>query len=192
MNNSISFASFFAFDGIPMTNRDTEKSESDPTQQSNRKKNRIKLDSNSLTQLWMKVEKEIMESQPQDSLRYREEFLSKRKVLRQGFPSPEILARWWQEAENEIKLAHPHDTFKTRYKLTEKYVLSRLRKYLEHQYKEPHPEEKQISAWYREELLRLREENPHKPLKERERIASTIVEEKIKQFRKTIRLDEFF
>ncbi|MFX1506101.1 MAG: hypothetical protein ACFFDC_08295 [Promethearchaeota archaeon] len=175
-----------------MTNSDTEKSESDPTNQSKQKKNRVKLDANALTQLWIKVEKEIRESQPTDSLENRKEFLKKRKVIRQGFPSPEILARWWQEAEDQIKLAHPHETFKIRKELTEKYVLSRLRKYLEHQYREPHPEERQISEWYREELLKLREDIPHKPLKERERMAATIVEEKIKQFRKTIRLDEFF
>jgi hypothetical protein len=175
-----------------MTNRDTEMSDSDPTNQSKQKKNRIKLDTNALTQLWIKVEKEIRKFQPNDSLETRKEFLRGRRVVRQGFPSPEILAKWWQEAENHINLAHPHETFKTRQELTEKYVLSRLRKYLEHQYKEPHPEERQISDWYREELLRLREDNPHKPLKEREKIAAAIVEEKIKHFKRTIRLDEFF
>lgn len=177
---------------MPMTNHETEKSESDPTNQLNQKKNRIKLDANALTQLWIKVKKEIKESQSNSSLSTKEEFLEKRKVIRQGFPSPEILARWWQEAEDQIKLAHPHESFKTRQVLTEKYVLSRLRKYLEHQYREPHPGEKQISDWYREELLRLREELPHKPLKVREQMAATIVEGKIKQYRKTIRLDEFF
>ena len=175
-----------------MTNHDTKKSESDPTNQTNQKKNRIKLDTRALTQLLIKVEKEIREAHPHESLSNREEFLKKRKILRKGFPSPEILARWWQEAENQIKLAHPHESLKTRQELTEKYVHSRLKTYLKHQYIEPHPEERLISEWYREELLRLREESPHKPLKERERIAATIVEEKIKQYRKTIRLDEFF
>ncbi|MFX0123477.1 MAG: hypothetical protein ACFFAE_07530 [Candidatus Hodarchaeota archaeon] len=175
-----------------MTNHNPKKSESDPTNQANQKKNRIKLDTRALTNLWIKVEKEIREAQLHESLRNREEFLKKRKILRQGFPSPEILARWWQEAENQIKLAHPHETLKTRQKLTEKFVHSRLKKYLEHQYIEPHPEERLISEWYREELHKLREESPHKPLKERERIAATIVKMKIKQYRKTIRLDEFF
>ncbi|MFW9902891.1 MAG: hypothetical protein ACFFFH_01045 [Candidatus Thorarchaeota archaeon] len=175
-----------------MTNHDTENSELYPINQSKQKKNRVKLDANALTQLWIKVEKEISKSQSYGSLEKSKEFLKKRKVIRQGFPSPEILARWWQEAENQIKLAHPHETFKTRQELTEKYVLSQLRKYLEHQYREPHPEERQISEWYREELLRLREDTPHKSLKERERMAAAIVEVKIKQFRKTIRLDEFF
>ncbi|MFX1516110.1 MAG: hypothetical protein ACFFC6_07370 [Promethearchaeota archaeon] len=174
---------------MPLTNRETEKSESDPK---NHKKNRTKLDANAFAQLWMKLEKEIKESNSQGSMRTREEFLKKRKVIRQGFPSPEILARWWQEIESEIKLAHPHESYKTRQLLIEKYVLSRLRKYLEHQYREPAPGEKQISEWYREELLRLREEIPHKSLKIRERMAAKIVEEKIKQYKKTIRLDEFF
>ncbi|MFX1516108.1 MAG: hypothetical protein ACFFC6_07360 [Promethearchaeota archaeon] len=107
-----------------MTNRDTEKSESDPTNQSNQKKNRIKLNTNSLTQLWIKVEKEIREAQSRTSLRNKEKFLEKKKTIRQGFPSPEILARWWQEAEDQIKLAHLNESFKTRQKITEKYVLS--------------------------------------------------------------------
>lgn len=112
---------------------------------------------------------------------------------RSGFPSPETLVEWWHEAENQIKLAHPHETLKTRQELIEKYVHSRLQKYLQKEKKhlEPHPEEKQISDWYREELLRLREENPYRPLKERERLAATIVKAKIDQYKKTIRLDEF-
>lgn len=195
MSNSIFFGSLFASDEIPMTDRDTKESESDPTNQANQKKsrkNRIKLDTNAFTQMWIKLEKEIRETYPNKSLRNREEFLEKKKIIRQGFPSPEILARWWQEAENQIKLAHPHESLKTRQELTEKYVHSRLKKYLEHQYIEPHPEERQISEWYREELVKLREESPHKPLKERERIAAVLVKQKIKQYRKTIRLDEFF
>ncbi|UCG04325.1 MAG: hypothetical protein JSW11_10130 [Candidatus Heimdallarchaeota archaeon] len=175
-----------------MTRNDTKNSESDSANQVNQKSDRIKLDANALTRMWIKIEKEIREAHPHKSLRSREEFLKRRLIIRPGFPSPEILAQWWQEAESQIKLAHPHESFKTRQKLTEKYVHSRLRKYLEHQYIEPHPEEKLISEWYREELLKLREESPHKPLKERERIAAMVVEEKIKQYRKTIRLDEFF
>lgn len=111
-----------------------------------------------------------------------------------GFPTPEILAKWWQEAETQIKLAHPHESLKTRQELIERTVQSRLIKYIQEnrQYFEPHPEEKLISDWYREELLKLREENPYRPLKERERLAAAIVKSKIEQYKKTIRLDEFF
>ncbi|MFX1282853.1 MAG: hypothetical protein ACFFB5_04325 [Promethearchaeota archaeon] len=177
-----------------MANNNPEKSESDPVQKlANRSKNRVKLDAKRLTQLWINAEKEIKEAYSQDSLRKKEEFSKRRKWKRITPPNPKILAKWWQEADNHIRLAHPHESLKIRQELTEKYVLSRLKKHLEKQkqYKEPHPEEKQISEWYDEELLKLREEIPHKPLKEREKIASAIVEEKIRQYRKTIRLDEF-
>jgi len=178
-----------------MTNNNTEKSELDPTQKlANRNKNRVKLDPNRFAQMWIKAEKEIREAYPQDSLKKKEEFLKKHKWKQSVPPSPKILARWWQEADNQIRLAHPHETLKICQELTEKYVLSRLKKYLQKQkqYVEPHPEEKQISRWYDEELLKLREATPHKSLKQREEIAAAVVEEKIKQYRKTIRLDEFF
>lgn len=175
-----------------MVDRKMKKSEPDPEKLVDHKKNRVKLDPSKLAQLWIKAQEEIREELPHESSEDREEIFVKRVAKRSRPPSPEILAKWWQEAENQIKLAHPHESSKTRRELTERYVHSRLKKYLENQYIEPHPEERKISEWYREELLKLWEENPHKPLKERERIAVAVVEEKIKQYRKTIRLDEFF
>ncbi len=105
---------------------------------------------------------------------------------------PAVLVRWWQEGEEEVKLAHPHDTADVWTKLIERYVENRIKKFYESLPEEPHPADKQIVKWYQEELIRLREENPNRPLKERERIASNIVEKKIKDYQKQTRLDEYF
>jgi hypothetical protein len=105
---------------------------------------------------------------------------------------PKILAKWWQEAENQIKLAHPHESAKMREKLVSRYVQSRIKKYKSNKVADPHPEDKIIAEWYMEELLKLRQDYPDRPLKEREQQAAAIVEAKIQHYRKIIRLDEFF
>jgi hypothetical protein len=61
-----------------------------------------------------------------------------------------------------------------------------------HGIKSPDPGEKQIADWYKNELFRLRLEIPDTPLKIREEMAANIVSNKIKRFRRTIKLDFFF
>ncbi|MFX0051782.1 MAG: hypothetical protein ACFE8U_10890 [Candidatus Hermodarchaeota archaeon] len=106
--------------------------------------------------------------------------------------NPKMLAKWWQEAEDQIKLAHPHESAKMREKLVSRYVQSRIKRHQSNQFTEPRPEDRMIASWYMEELLRLRQNYPDRPLKEREQEAANIVEQKIKHYRKIIRLDEFF
>jgi hypothetical protein len=96
-------------------------------------------------------------------------------------PDPKTLAGWWQEAEEQIKLAHPQESQVTREKLVMKYVESRIKKYhASQQIDEPHPDEKLIAEWYQNELLKLREAYPDRPLRKREREAASVVAEKIK------------
>jgi hypothetical protein len=105
---------------------------------------------------------------------------------------PKKLAQWWQEAEEQIRLAHPHESKKNQQLLTEKYVQAMIQDVLKKQKKGIEPREELIAHWYRTELVRLRSELPETPLKEREDMAAKIVSSKIKQYRRTIRLDTFF
>ncbi len=104
---------------------------------------------------------------------------------------PKKMAKWWQDAEEQIRLAHPHESKKNQEKLTEKYLRSRVNNIMEKRQSKPDPGEKQIAEWYRTELMHLRLEIPETPLKQRERIAANTVTNKIKQYRRTIRLDNF-
>ena len=113
------------------------------------------------------------------------------RKIKQSKIDPITLVRWWQEGEEEIRLSHPHESVEVWTKLIERYVEARIRKFYANLPDEPYPENYQIVKWYQEELIRLREENPNRPLKERERIASDIVERKINQYRRQTRLDEF-
>ena len=108
-------------------------------------------------------------------------------------PNPNKIAQWWQEAENQIRLAHPHESKENIRKLTEKYVMSKLKKFQEKHgiYKRPEISEKDIAQWYNDERLRIREMYPDMPLKEREKIASETIEAKIKIFQRTVPLDRF-
>jgi hypothetical protein len=105
---------------------------------------------------------------------------------------PKEIARWWQEADEQIRLAHPHESKENREKLTEKYIQSRIQTVLRKKSEIPDPGEKKIAEWYDTEMMRLRSEVPDTPLKQRERIATKIVSQKIKFFRRTIQLDHFF
>ncbi len=105
---------------------------------------------------------------------------------------PKELAKWWQEADEQIRLAHPHESKEIREKLTEKYVKNRIQTVLRKLTEIPDPGEKRIAEWYDTEMQRLRSEIPDTSLKQREKIAITIVSQKIKYFRRTIRLDNFF
>ena len=105
---------------------------------------------------------------------------------------PKEIAKWWQEAYDQIRLAHPHETKANREKLTEKYITSRIKTALRKKTEIPDPGEKRIADWYDTEMRRLRSENPSTPLKQRDKIATSIVSQKIKLFRRTIQLDNFF
>jgi len=111
---------------------------------------------------------------------------------KQSTLDPKELAKWWQEADEQIRLAHPHESKANREKLTEKYVNSRIQAVLKKKTEIPDPGEKQIAEWYDTEMQRLRSEIPDTSLKQREKIATTTVSQKIKHFRRTIRLDNFF
>ena len=116
----------------------------------------------------------------------------KKKGYKQSELNPKELAKWWQEADEQIRLAHPHESKENREKLTEKYVNSRIHDILDKKTETPDPGEKKIAEWYETEMQRLRTEIPETSLKRREEIATTIVSNKIKRFRRTIRLDSFF
>ena len=116
----------------------------------------------------------------------------KKKGHKQLKLNPEELAKWWQEADEQIRLAHPHESKENREKLTEKYVNSRIQTVLKKEIETPDPGERRIAEWYDTEMQRLRSEIPETPLKQREKIATNIVSNKIKSFRRTIRLDNFF
>ncbi len=118
--------------------------------------------------------------------------MSNQNRKKTGLPDSKTLARWWQEAEAQIKLAHPHESAETLEKLISRYVQSQIKIYKSNQFSEPQPDDKTIAEWYLEELIKLRQNYPDRPLKEREREAASIVEEKIRHYRKIIRLDEFF
>ncbi len=115
-----------------------------------------------------------------------------KKEFKQSKLNPKELAQWWQEADEQIRLAHPHESRKNREKLTEKYVNSRIQSVLKKRTESPDPGEKKIAEWYDTEMQRLRSEIPDTPLRQREKIATNIVTNKIKSFRRTIRLDNFF
>ncbi len=116
-----------------------------------------------------------------------------KKNTNKSKPSPNEIAQWWQEAETQIRLAHPHESLENIRKLTEKYVHSQLKKYQEKHgvYERPKISEKDIAQWYNDERVRIRENYPDMPLKEREKLASETIAAKIKIFQRTIPLDEF-
>ena len=110
---------------------------------------------------------------------------------KQSMLDPKKLAQWWQEAEEQIRLAHPHESKENQQRLTEKYIEAMIKDIMK-QRKRIEPGEDQIAHWYKSELIRLRSELPETPLKEREDMAAAIVSNKIKQYRRTIKLDTFF
>ena len=116
----------------------------------------------------------------------------KKKGYKQSELDPKELAKWWQEADEQIRLAHPHESKENRDKLTDKYVNTRIQAFLSRNAEIPDPGEKKIAEWYETEMQRLRTEIPDTPLKQREKIATSIVSNKIKTFRRTVRLDNFF
>ncbi len=115
-----------------------------------------------------------------------------KKGYKQSKLDPKTIVKLWQETEEQIRLAHPHESKKNREKLTERYVKEYIIDKQRRRSKIPDPGEKLIAEWYRNELLRLRLEIPDTPLKTREEMAANIVTNKIKRYRRTIKLDFFF
>ena len=115
-----------------------------------------------------------------------------KKGYKQSKLDPKTVVKLWQDTEEQVRLAHPHESKKNRDKITERYVKEHIINKQRRGVKSPDPGEKQIADWYKNELFRLRLEIPDTPLKIREEMAANIVSNKIKRFRRTIKLDFFF
>lgn len=115
-----------------------------------------------------------------------------KKGYKQTKLDPKTVVKLWQDTEEQVRLAHPHESKKNRERITERYFKDHIINKRRRTMKVPDPGEKQIADWYRNELLRLRSEIPDTPLKTREEMAANIVSNKIKRYRRTIKLDFFF
>ncbi|MFX0013764.1 MAG: hypothetical protein ACFFB2_03285 [Promethearchaeota archaeon] len=181
-----------------MPKNNTERSELDPDEPIDRKKNRIKLDPSMLAQWWIETEEQIREAHPHVSSVNREELTH--KIMKQQIQKFEEnnkkrqtltdsqIAKWYQNKLSQIRKIYPEKPLKEQKRIATKKVKNKIEKLR----KEPQrPSNKQIAEWLQQILLQLREEQPHKPLREREEIATEKLQEKIKVFQKILPLDEF-